>query len=200
MTDGSAPPAASSRWTETGDGDLVSAIAARDESALEEAYQRHSAAVYGLAKRLLRNPEFADEVTQEIFLRLWNRPERFDSGRGTLRSFLLADAHGRSVDLIRAETARRAREEKDAVISSGTAPDVESLAIAATVSDQVREAVAALSEPERKAVELAYFGGHTYKQVAEILGEPEGTIKSRIRVALKRLRGPLTQTGLNETT
>ena len=200
MTDGTTRSAADARWTGTDDGDLVSAVAtARDEAALEEAYRRHSAAVYGLSKRLLRNPEFADEVTQEIFVRLWNRPERFDPARGTLRSFLLADAHGRSVDLIRAETARRAREEKDALVSSETAPDVESLAIAATVSTQVREAVAALSEPERKAVELAYFGGHTYKQVAEILGEPEGTIKSRIRVALKRLRGPLTQTGLNET-
>jgi RNA polymerase sigma-70 factor (ECF subfamily) len=199
MTNGKASPPADRRWTETADGDLIAAVATRNESALEEAYRRHSSSVYGLARRLLRNPEFADEVTQEIFVRLWNRPERFDPGRGTLRSFLLADAHGRSVDLIRAETARRTREEKDAVTSSDTAPDVESLAIAATVSAKVRDAVAALSEPERKAVELAYFGGHTYKQVAEILGEPEGTIKSRIRVALKRLRGPLTQTGLDET-
>jgi RNA polymerase sigma-70 factor (ECF subfamily) len=186
------------RWAGVTDADLVAGVSARDEAALAEVYRLHSPAIYGLAKRLLRNPDFAEDVTQEIFVRLWNRPHRFDATRGSLRSFLLADAHGRSVDLIRSETARRTREEKDAFTSSKTSDDVELLAIAADVSDKVRAAVANLSDAERKAVELAYFGGHTYKQVAVILGEPEGTVKSRIRIALKKLRDPLALAGMNE--
>src|SRR5215211_9159690 len=97
---------------EMSDAALVVAIARYHQDALAEAYRRHAGAVFGLARRLLSERALAEEVVQEVFLRLWNDPERYDPSRGTLRSYLLAQAHGRSVDLLRSEGARRAREER----------------------------------------------------------------------------------------
>ncbi len=104
------------------DGTLVVAVGRWHPEALAETYRRHGGSVYALAQRLLRNPSLAEEVTQEVFLRLWDRPERFDVNRGSLRSFLLADTHGRSVDLIRAEGARRGREERQAKLAPEGGP------------------------------------------------------------------------------
>ena len=90
------------------DAQLVTLIGRYNESALAEVYRRHGGAVFGLARKILNNPNEADDVTQEVFLRLWNNPDRFDPARGSLRSFLLNDSHGRSVDLVRSLNARRA--------------------------------------------------------------------------------------------
>lgn len=177
------------------DAALVVAIGRFDEAALAEAYERHGTAVFALSRRLLRSRDLAEEVTQEIFLRLWNRPERFDPDRGSLRSFLLADAHGRSVDALRSETARKRREETQGRLEPLHAPSVEGEVWSRVASATVREAVAALSDGERKAIELAYFGGYSYREVAELLGEPEGTVKSRIRTGMRRLKGHLDASG-----
>ena len=126
-----------------------------------------------------------------MFLRLWNDPDRFDPSRGTLRSYLLAHTHGRAVDLLRSEGARRAREEKDARRTAEGGYDVEHEVWDLATADQVRRSLGRLPESERAAIELAYFGGYTYREVATRLGEPEGTVKSRIRSGLKRLRGEL---------
>jgi RNA polymerase sigma-70 factor (ECF subfamily) len=166
---------------------LVAAIARRDSRSLQEAYRRHEGCVFALARRLLIETSMAEEVVQEVFLRLWKDPGRFDADRGSLRSFLLAEAHGRSVDLLRSETARRAREDRDArrmVPPLDIDREVEQM----ETVERVRGAVAALPAAERAAIELAYFGGHTYVEVARLLGEPEGTVKSRIRTGLTRLR------------
>jgi len=186
----------------TGDHDeaaLVAAAHGGDSAALERLYRLHGGAVHGLARRLLRNEALADDVTQEVFVRLWRRGDRFDPNRGTLRSFLLRDAHGRAVDLLRAETARRSREETDGRRSSAVAPGPEQEVWDLVRSDHVREALESIPERERQAIALAYYRGLSYKQVAEALGEAEGTVKSRIRSGLKRLQGPLTQRGLTET-
>ena len=132
---------------------------------------------------------------QEVFLRLWNEPERFDPARGSLRSFLLANTHGRAVDLVRAETARRSREERDARRTPGPSYDLEREVWGLTLASHVREALGSLSDDERTAIELAYFGGHTYREVASLLDTPEGTIKSRIRTGLGRLRETLVGSG-----
>lgn len=96
------------------DATLVVSIGRFSQDALAEAYRRHAGAVFGLSKRLLSDHARAEEIVQEVFVRLWNEPNRFDPDRGTLRSFLLANAHGRSVDLIRSDVSRRRREEREA--------------------------------------------------------------------------------------
>jgi RNA polymerase sigma-70 factor (ECF subfamily) len=180
------------------DAALVVAIGRWREDALAEAYRRHAGAAFGLACRLLNDKAIAEEILQEVFLRLWNRPERFDAERGSLRSYLLAQTHGRSVDLLRSDTSRRRREERDARESPAISDDIEREVIDLTVAEQVQGAVASLPEDERKAVELAYFGGHTYRQVAVLLGAPEGTVKSRIRSGLRRMRQELVEMGVGD--
>jgi len=178
------------------DATLVVAIGRWHEEALAEAYRRHAGASYALARRLLNDKELAEEILQEVFLRLWNTPERFDPERGSLRAYLLAQTHGRAVDLLRSETSRRRREEREARESPEFGDDIEREVIDLTVSEKVKEVVAGLPTDEREAIELAYFGGHTYRQVAVMLQAPEGTVKSRIRSGLRRLRKDLADAGV----
>lgn len=179
-----------------GDARLVVAIGRWRQDALAEAYRRHGGAVFGLARRLLVDTESAKDVTQEVFLSLWKQPERFDAERGLLRSYLLAQTHGRAVDLLRSEIARRRREERDVRSAADIIDDVEHEVESLEINAQVREALEELPKRERQAIVLAYFGGHSYQEVAGLLGEPEGTVKSRIRSGLRRMRVPLIQAGL----
>jgi RNA polymerase sigma-70 factor (ECF subfamily) len=182
------------------DAALVVAIGRWRQDALAEAYRRHGGAVFGLAQRVVGDRTLAEEVVQEVFLRLWNKPDRFDPERGSLRSFLLAQCHGRSVDLIRSESARRTREQREHRERAEAGYDLEHEVWDLAVGEQVREALAQLPIDERRAIELAYFGGHSYREVAELLGQPEGTVKSRIRSGLHRLRGGLTKAGIGALT
>ena len=178
------------------DAALVLAIGRWREDALAEAYRRHAGASFALARRLLGDREMSEEIVQEVFLRLWNRPDRFDPERGSLRSYLLAQTHGRSVDLLRSETSRRKREERDARETAESGPDIERQVVDMTVAERMQGIVSALPEDERRAIELAYFGGHTYRQVAVMLDAPEGTVKSRIRSGLRRMRQSLVEAGM----
>jgi RNA polymerase sigma-70 factor (ECF subfamily) len=178
------------------DAALVVAIGRWRQEALAEAYRRHAGAVFALARRVLVDTQLAEEVVQEVFLRLWDHPDRFDPGRGTLRSFLLAQCHGRAVDIVRSEESRRAREARDHREQAEAGYDLEHEVWDLTVAEHVREALDALPEDERRAIELAYFGGRSYRDVATILGQPEGTVKSRIRAGLKRLRVGLADAGV----
>jgi RNA polymerase sigma-70 factor, ECF subfamily len=178
------------------DAALVMAIGRWREDALAEAYRRHAGASFALARRLLGDRELAEEVLQEVFLRLWNRPDRFDPERGTLRSYLLAQTHGRSVDLLRSETSRRRREERDARETAESPHDIEREVVDMAVAERMKGVVASLPTDERRAIELAYFGGHTYRQVAVMLDAPEGTVKSRIRSGLRRMRQSLVEAGM----
>jgi RNA polymerase sigma-70 factor (ECF subfamily) len=182
--------------SDASDAALVVAIGRFHEDALAETYRRHAGAVYGLARRVLSDEVVAEEVVQEVFLRLWNNPERFDPERGSLRSYLLAQTHGRAVDLLRSDQSRRARELRDLRATATAGYDLEHEVWDLAVAEAVREAVATLPDEERRAIELAYFGGRTYREVAVALGAPEGTIKSRIRAGLKRLRSALSDAGV----
>ncbi|MGI8685451.1 MAG: RNA polymerase sigma factor [Acidimicrobiales bacterium] len=184
---------------DTSDSGLVMAIARYREDALAEAYRRHAGAVFALARRVLADLTTAEEVVQEVFLRLWTQPDKFDPDRGSLRSYLLAQTHGRSVDLLRSDTSRRRREEREARQTAEAGYDLEHEVWDLTVADKVKEVVAELPTAERRAIELAYFGGHTYREVATLLGEPEGTVKSRIRAGLQRMRSALKTSELTDT-
>ena len=189
--------AAESPYARTDDVGLVIAIARYNADAFAEAYRRHAGAVFGLAQRLLWERPLAEELVQEIFLRLWEQPDRFDQARGSLRSFLLMDAHARCVDRIRSDSRRKEREERSARAEMVTDYDLDLEAHDLDVSEQVRDVMDSLSDGERRAIELAYFGGHTYREVARILEQPEGTIKSRIRTGLTRLRTQLLDRGID---
>lgn len=181
------------------DSALVVSVGRFHEDAMAEVFRRHGGAVFALARRVLGDAVRAEEIVQEIFLRLWNQPERFDPDRGTLRSFLLAQTHGRSVDLLRSDGARRDREAREARAAAESGYDLEHEVWDMAVAERVRSAVLELPENERKAIELAYFGGRTYREVAVELGAPEGTVKSRIRNGLKRIRTVLADTGVGAT-
>jgi len=182
--------------THASDAALVVAIGRWRQEALAEAYRRHAGAVFALAQRVLGSKNLAEEVVQEVFLRLWHDADRFDPARGSLRSWLLAQTHGRSVDLLRSEVARKGREEKEHRARAESGYDLEHEVWDLTVAEHVREALGTLPPEERRAIELAYFKGLTYREVAVALDQPEGTVKSRIRAGLRRLREGLVAAGV----
>jgi RNA polymerase sigma factor (sigma-70 family) len=173
---------------------LVARVAAGDGDALHEVLDRHGPLVLGLATRVTANAGLAEDVLQEVFGELWRRPERFDPERGSLRAFLAVQAHRRSVDLVRSTTRRATRELRHHVEDgAGQAPDLgasepERAAERTALATRVREAVNQLPREQRIVVELAYFGGRTLRELAAELGIPEGTAKSRMRLAHNRLR------------
>jgi RNA polymerase sigma-70 factor (ECF subfamily) len=165
---------------------LVDRLRRGDETALGDLYDRYAAFVHGLALRVLRDRGAAEDVTQDVFVAMWEDPHRFDASRGTLRSFLGTLTHRRSVDLVRREEARRRRELR-ASMEPQVSPDLADTALRGFASERVRAALAVLPPAQREALELAYFHGRTYRQVADDLGIPEGTAKSRLRLGLQRI-------------
>jgi RNA polymerase sigma-70 factor (ECF subfamily) len=170
-----------------GDAALVRRIEAGDETALAAAYDRFAPLVYGLALRVTRSESVAEDIVQEVFTAFWERPHRFDAERGSLRAYLGVLTHRRSVDWVRREEAARRRVERDQRRTVEAMPEVSDALLADDVAVHVRKAVEDLPADQREAVLLAYFGGRTYREVAVILGIPEGTAKSRLRLALAKL-------------
>src|SRR5262249_30570206 len=159
-------------------------------TALPELYDQFGPYVYGLAARVIGDRRAAEDVTQDVFLSLWERPEAFDPERGPLRTFVGTLAHRRAIDVVRREEARRRRAAREAA-TIVPIPDVDELAIAILAAERVRAEVDRLPVEQREAIELAYFGGRTYRQVAAQLGVPEGTVKSRMRLGLRRIADAL---------
>jgi len=176
---------------------LVERLVTGDEEALREIYHRHSPAVFGLAMRVLANESLAEDVTQDVFVRLWQQPDRFDPDRGQLRAYLLAMAHSRAVERVRSEESLRRRHRTVAAEPQvTTAPDPEHLALEADAGAAIRKALAELPSVQRIPIELAYFEGLSYRQVATRLAEPEGTVKYRIRCGMQKLRAALREVEL----
>jgi RNA polymerase sigma-70 factor (ECF subfamily) len=152
---------------------LLALVARGDEQAFAEVYERVAAAVFGLVSRVVRDPAQSEEVTQEVFVELWRSASRFDPARGTARSWIMTCAHRRAVDRVR--SAERAARRDDRVGRR----------------DQGRPDLDALTELQREAVVLAYYGGYTHREISELLGVPAGTVKTRLRDGLIRLRDHL---------
>jgi RNA polymerase sigma factor (sigma-70 family) len=173
------------------DRTLGARLRAGDDGALAEILDQLGPLVLGLARRLTGNSSVAEEVVQEVFTSLWTQPDRFDPERGSLRAYLGVMCHRRSVDAVRRSASRQRREEK----AGGLVPTAgvqEDAAEAAAISESVRAALARLPDDQRRAVELAFWQGMTHQEIARALGIPEGTVKSRLRLAQAKLRDRLT--------
>ena len=187
------PSAFSRSWSmlnyrECSDAELVRAIAGRDEAAYAEVRRRHSSSVMAVARMILRNDPACEEVVSDVFISLWQVPESFDPSRSALLSYLRMRARGRSIDVLRSETRRVQREHREGSQPATTVSDVDAGLMSFEASEVLRRTVAALPRQEGEAISLAFFGEMTYSAVAQYLGEPEGTVKSRIRSGLHRLR------------
>ncbi|HET7421838.1 MAG TPA: sigma-70 family RNA polymerase sigma factor [Candidatus Dormibacteraeota bacterium] len=178
------------------DAELAARLAARDESALGELYDRYGALAYSLAMRILDDSGKAEDVVQEAFVKLWNGAARFDESRGSLRAWLTTAVRNRSIDMLRGRSQHERRELalKPDVSAAGAGPDEE--AAGSLERAAVRAALAELPEEQRQAVMLAYFGGFTQAEIAELAGVPLSTVKGRMRLALEKLGAYLKERGL----
>jgi RNA polymerase sigma factor (sigma-70 family) len=185
------------------DADLVRRLAAGDERAMEELYDRYGRPAYSLARRITGEPVFAEEVVQEVFLALWRDPAKYDPSRGGFASWLLAATHHKAVDAVRREQTLRKRraqaaEEADYYETAvATGPSVEDAVWTGLRGQRVRAALSTLPLPQREALTLAYFGGYTQREIADMTGTPLGTVKTRMLAGMRRLRALLD--GVGET-
>jgi RNA polymerase sigma-70 factor (ECF subfamily) len=172
------------------DDALLARIRAGDDRALAMVYDRHAGLVYGLARRVTCDEYLAQDVTQEVFTYLWELPDRVDLSRGSLRSYLAVVAHRRAVDEVRRSERRNRTESAQAgvEIEHGPEEDVVDAVAREWGRQRLAAVLARLPDEQRDAIGLAFYQGQTYTQVARTLGIPEGTAKSRLRLALARLR------------
>ena len=169
---------------------LVALLARGDEGALAELYDRFGAVAFGLALRVVRDAALAEDAVQEAFLTVWRTASRFVAERGKARTWILTLVHRRAVDIVRREERRRAEpleseNRADPPDPTGSAEDAAWLGFE---RDRVQAALHALPDTQREAIELAYYGGYSQSELAERLGVPLGTIKSRMFAGLARLR------------
>jgi RNA polymerase sigma factor (sigma-70 family) len=175
---------------------LVALVARAQEAALAELYDRFGRVAYGLALRIMRDPALAEDAVQESFLAVWRSADRFVAERGKASTWILTLVHRRAVDIVRREQPRRADPLDSAPIAAAESTEEEAwLRLRRT---RVQEALRQLPDKQREAIELAYYGGFTQSELADRLGEPLGTIKSRMFSGLARLRELLVEPGLEE--
>lgn len=173
--------------------DLLVQVSGRDRDAFSALYDELAPLVFGLALRTTRSRTLAEEVTQEVFIQIWNQASRFDRGKGSARSWIATIAHRRSIDVVRRTQAATDREK--AVLVDNPESDVAEEVIATDERRRVRLAMDGLTDLQREAIEMAYFGGLTYREVAERLDAPLGTVKTRMRDGLMRIRGIMERQG-----
>ena len=189
---GKTVPAMSRAFAHLSDEAVVALIARSDEQALAELYDRFGRVAYGLARRILRDESLAEDAVQDAFLTAWRRADTFMPERAKASTWLLTLVHRRAVDLVRRENRRRAEPIDDTAEApaAGTAEEVVWLRFE---RERVQAALRQLPDQQREALELAYYGGFTQSELAERLGQPIGTIKSRMFSGLGRLRDLLAE-------
>jgi RNA polymerase sigma-70 factor (ECF subfamily) len=171
------------------DSVLIERMKARDEGALSIVYDRYSGILFGMLRRILREPQAAEEVLQDVFLQLWRNPERFDAGRGSLPAWLLVIGRNRALSQLRHRSGHEAREDPGDYANSLAAPrNIEHDASRKELVRQVREALSHLPAEQKQVVELAYLEGLTQTEIAARIKTPLGTVKSRVRAAMERLK------------
>jgi RNA polymerase sigma-70 factor (ECF subfamily) len=189
------------------DAELVDRLGDRDLAAFDALYERYGDLVYSVSLRVVGDTYIAQDVTQDVFLRVWRRPDQFDLQRGKFVTWLLSVARNRSIDERRSQARRLRREalppttEEEDVLPSND--DRDDPALATVLSDDrraVRKALEVLPPEQKLAIQLAYFGGLTQAEIAEKLGQPLGTVKTRIRLGMQKMRGALEERwGSNQT-
>jgi RNA polymerase sigma-70 factor, ECF subfamily len=168
--------------------ELLGLVARGDESAFEAAYEQMARPVYGLVRKVVRDPAQTEEVAQEVLLEVWRTASRFDASRGSAMAWVVTIAHRRAIDRIRATTAQVQREQRVGAFREAPPDSVADTVASRLDAERVRRCLGSLTSLQRESVTLAYYGGYTYPQVAALLGTALGTIKTRIRDGLIRMR------------
>ncbi|HWB67344.1 MAG TPA: sigma-70 family RNA polymerase sigma factor [Mycobacteriales bacterium] len=166
---------------------LVARMAAGDEDALAEVFDRHAGFLLGIARRVTCSDAMAEDALQEVLVALWRDPERYDATKGSLRAYLGMQAHRRAVDALRRDVRRKRREEVSTRLDEALQTASDDAFDGLTMAAAIRDAIQRLPVDQRRAVELAFWHGHTHREVATALNIPEGTAKSRLRLAQAKL-------------
>jgi RNA polymerase sigma-70 factor, ECF subfamily len=162
-------------------------VARGDTAAFDAVYERVAASVFGIVRRVIRDRAQSEEVTQDVLLEVWRTASKFDAGRGSAMAWVMTLAHRRAVDRVRSVQKESERERRTAAV--GIPYDEVTEAVESSLErERVRRCLDSLTDLQRESVTLAYYSGHTYGQVASLLGVPTGTVKTRMRDALIRLR------------
>jgi RNA polymerase sigma-70 factor, ECF subfamily len=182
------------------DEDLMPLVQSGEARAFEVLYERHSTAAFSLAYRMCGTRGLAEDVTQEAFLAVWRSGARYDRARGSVRTWLLGIVHNRAIDALRRGAVHDRRRSGDETAAERL-PAAERTEVEAARRDEaqaIRQLIEALPEEQSRVIELAYFGGFTHREIAEMLDAPIGTIKGRMRLGLEKMRAGLESLGMSE--
>ncbi|MGN6258529.1 MAG: RNA polymerase sigma factor [Solirubrobacterales bacterium] len=178
------------------DEELMPLVGRKDPEAFEVLYDRHGGVAYSLAYRIVGDRAAAEEVTQEAFISVWRSGARFDAARGSVRSWLLSVVRNRAIDFLRSKAGKAPKldfDDESALEQRPAQERTEEEALRRETAGEIRGALGKLPGEQSKVIELAYFGGFSHSEIAEILGLPMGTVKGRMRLGLEKIRGELAE-------